>query len=370
MMCPKDIFGEPLLLFEIVNTHVLAEKWHDFVDTTLAAETVVQSTPLGGMMMLAPGMDMMQAHRPGLADEGYMMGDDGEGPPVPPRGMLGGGDLIHMDDHDLDVAASLLAGLSLGRPATVEGDEEHSHNSGDSEKSYNSGETASEKAGYAFDDPLGKAGGLGIELGKLTQYTQGIAVAAGAYAGDDDDGSHSSEEEEGEDDSPGSSSGDVPVMDLFAGNFPYDTSHADEDSSSVPTAEFANFAEFDATGGIDAMAPAAAVTARPDFDTTADLDRRSELDQLFGTGDHADLLELDEEEPATPVDVVADPDALVDPSKSGVDSAASPTIRDPLEELDDEDDILIQTAPSDELRAERPKPDSAMSEEDLSQPDR
>jgi hypothetical protein len=353
MMCPKDIFGEPLLLFEIVNTHVLAEKWHAFVDTTLAAETVVQSTPLGGMMMQAAGIDMMQAHRPGLADEGYMMGDDGEGPPVPPRGMLGGGDVIHMDDHDLDVAASLMAGLrSLGRPSAVEGDEDHSNNSGDSEKSYNSGETASEKTGYAFDDPLGKAGGLGIELGKLTQYTQGVSAAAGAYSGEDDDGSHSSEEEE--EDAPEFSSGDVPVMDLFAGNFNYDTTAVDEGSAMVPTAEFANFAEFDAAGtdGLDAGSPVVAVAELPNPDPTADRTRSSELDHLFGSGDHAALLELYD-------------DALVE---AAMDAAEPPVTPQP--EAWDDDDALIQEAPSDELRAERLKPDDFSSDENLTQPDR
>jgi hypothetical protein len=33
-----------------------------------------------------------------------MMDDDGLTPTLPPRGMLGGGDVIDMDDNDLDIA--------------------------------------------------------------------------------------------------------------------------------------------------------------------------------------------------------------------------------------------------------------------------
>jgi hypothetical protein len=279
---PKDDFGEPLLLFEIVHTHELAERWHDFVDTTLAAETAVQSTPLGGFVGQALGMDPMMSHRPGLADEGYMMGDDGEGPPVPPRGMLGGGDAIDMDDHDLDVAASMMAGLSMQRSqiATTGSDDELSQNSGDSEKSYNSGETASEKSGYAFDDPLGKAGGLGIELGKLTRYNHGEATSLESPTGDDE-GSHSSSDEEPE--SNRSSDGDVPVMDLFAGNFNYDT-------PIDQTTEFADFANFDTNEG-----PAFEAQSSPQESAIEQPTNATVLDNLFDQGSHAELLlELDD----------------------------------------------------------------------------
>jgi hypothetical protein len=364
---PKDIFGDPLLLFEIVNTHRLADKWHDFVDTILAAETAVQSTPLGGLMMQSSGMDMMNSHRPGLADEGYMMGDDGEGPPVPPRGMLGGGDMLHMDENDLDIAASLMAGMNkLGRATVLDGDEDHSNNSADSEKSYDSGQTASEKVGYAFDDPLGKAGGLGIELGKLTQFTHGDG-AADVYTGDDDDGSHSSDEEM---DTRRSGHDDVPVLDLFAGNFNYEQN---SDAEVTPPVEFANFAEFDTTGSQEVGVFA---NVGDDVFSHGGVNQNekvtnSDLDDVFGKGDHAELLELDDMpmnmiSPIKPINPLTDDFSasesasvntknIPDEKSRIVDDLKVDLFDKNLDTSNTDDSIRfedIQTAPSDELMAD------------------
>ena len=342
---PKDDFGEPLLLAELVMTHPLADRWQDFVETTLAAETAVQSTPLGGYSMQSPGMDPMHSHRPGLADEGYMMGDDGEGPPAPPRGMLGGGDVIDMEDNDLDIAASMMASLSLRQAEATSGDDDNdgSDNSGDSNRSYNSGETASEKTGYAFDDPLGKAGGLGIELGKLSQFKSDDEGAekptrpSGASDDDDSDGSHSSSDEEPESDE--GADNDVPVMDLFAGNF----DHGDSDKpSSEPVGEFANFAEFDTAGATnngEDVDPLAGTTDAPPSGKRSD----SDLDDIFGKGDHADLLEQEDvEEPSSvPVEPIA---AAVSPEGKDGDFTG--------EEVSTEQPDKLQSAPSDELRAD------------------
>lgn len=225
-MPPSDINPEPLLIAELVANHDLSHKWYDFIGTTLASETAIQSTPLGGYM--GPGQDPM-GMRPGLADDGDIMGDDGMGPPTPPRGMLDGGDVIDMDDNDLDMAASMMAGMSLPKSSDADSTDSNSLNSGDSEKSYNSGETASDKTGYAFDDPLARAGGLGIELGKLGEYGSGDSrdadAAVGAVSPDTEDDDHSSSDEEPEKEETG---GDVPVMDLFAGNFEPDFANFDK----------------------------------------------------------------------------------------------------------------------------------------------
>jgi len=372
---PKDDYGEPLLLAELVMTHPLADRWQEFVETTLAAETAVQSTPLGGYSMQSPGMDPMHSHRPGLADEGYMMGDDGEGPPAPPRGMLGGGDVIDMDDNDLDIAASMMASLSLGRAGASNGDGDDDDNdnsdhsgSGDSNRSYNSGETASEKSGYAFDDPLGKAGGLGIELGKLTKYKaddEGDEKPAipGTSDDDSDEGSHSSSDEEPESDH--GNDNDVPVMDLFAGNFDHGSSDQPTESAA-PVEEFANFAEFDSAGNVagpegdDAFGPFAGASDAVPTDASNDPFANStstksdaDLEDIFGKGDHANLLEQEDEEeaedessvPAEPVSaepivVAASP---VSPEVEGKDGSADES---PIEA----DELL--TAPSDELLAD------------------
>jgi hypothetical protein len=298
---------EPLYLAEMIKYHPALGRWQDFVSTTLASETSVQSTPLGGFNA-APSSDPLHSHRPGLA-EGDMMDDDGSNPPLPPRGMLGGGDAIDMDDNDLDIAASMMAGLALNR-STSGGDSDE--DSGDSQKSYNSGETNS-SGGYMFDDPLGKMkdGELGIELGKLTQL-KGLSGKGEVKTGnngrddDEDDGSHSSSDEEPEiqrsNSDEGDEDADVPVMDLFAGNFSYGDQAGD--SSDAPSPDWSNFANFDdaAVGGDDFGDFASAeIPFGPDSATAVlaseDSSSASELDEIFGHGDHASLLEADD--PAT-----------------------------------------------------------------------
>ena len=284
-----EMSSEPLLLAELIADHVLCDKWSEFVSTTLASETAIQSSPLGGYSGEAP--ESLHSHRPGLADDGDILGDDGMGPPAPPRGMLGGGDFIDMDDNDLEIAANMMANLGLTR-STVDVEDVSSNDSGsasgDSEKSYNSGETAKDRSGYAFDDPLGKAGALGIELGKLTQYKEGEddAPDTKAMGGNSDDGSHSSSDEEPE----RSDSGEVPVMDLFAGNF---------DSN------FANFEQAeDSFGDFESAAPVTPPLAESDS-------KSSDLDDIFGKGDHASLLEEDDSpvtsEESAPQDPMMEP---------------------------------------------------------------
>eukprot|EP00977_Amphora_coffeiformis_P026456 scaffold26780_cov235-Amphora_coffeaeformis.AAC.1 len=277
---------EPLMIAELVKNHELSEQWKDFVSGTLSVEITTQSTPLGGyagpstdpLASHRPGMELPQpgGRRPGLADDDM---DMGTGPP-PPRGMLGGGDTIDMDDNDLDVAAQMLSNLGLGaRPNTTatcddSDDDSGFSGSGDSEKSYNSGETNNSGGGYAFDDPLGGSGGLGIELGKLTKL--GLGGGGGVKNkpapepkkqedDNEDENSHSSSDEEpprpDSDDEDDNSNGenneddndnDIPVMDLFAGNFEHgQSSPGDEKPPGLfkEPDEFDAFADFDAFAG-------------------------------------------------------------------------------------------------------------------------
>ncbi|KAL3945519.1 MAG: hypothetical protein SGBAC_000418 [Bacillariaceae sp.] len=174
----------PLILAELVDTHELNERWQDFVTTTLASETAIQSTPLGGFQGSPLGNDLHQ-HHPGMPDDGDYGDEEGGAPSLPARGVLVGGDTIDMDDNDLDVAASMIAGLNIRR----DGDGADTNNARD----------------YQFDDPLGDG-----RFGKF-----------------DDDGDSSSDEESGEAYNTGGTgaAGDgaaPPVMDLFAGNFDLD----------------------------------------------------------------------------------------------------------------------------------------------------
>ncbi|GAX16733.1 serine/threonine-protein phosphatase 6 regulatory subunit 3 [Fistulifera solaris] len=309
---------EPLLLAELVANHALSERWTEFISTTLASETVIQSTPLGGY---GSGQDPLHAHRPGLADDDDI-DDDNMGPPVPPRG-IGGFD---MDENDLDIAASIMSGFSLSqhrRDGDAGSNDAGSLGSGDSERSYNSGETASERSGYAFDDPLGKAGSLGIELGKLTKYKESSGQTSkdsgSGYAFDDPLGkagslgielgkltkykessgqtSKDSGDVEDDDTSSGSSSDDeqisgegsdeVPVMDLFAGNFDYN--QTDEDVAKQPqVAEFTDFAKFDEVDEDFGEFVEAAPPTSQETESSS-----SSPEDIFDKGDHAELLETE-----------------------------------------------------------------------------
>jgi hypothetical protein len=263
--------SNPLILAQLVDTHPLTNRWQDFVATTLASETAIQSTPLGGFHGSTGGMmDPLHSHRPGLADDGDYSDDDGAAPPLPPRGLLVGGDVIDMDDNDLDVAASMMAGLSLGRP--VEGDTDNS-NDPDMLAGIPPQASGGARAGYMFDDPLGD--------GRFGRFD------------DDDDGSSSDEESElsgntgdsggavfeGVSPDIGDANAEAPVMDLFAGNLdPFDDK---EDSSSQQTG-WSDFANFD-----DAFVEAS-TSENPLPNTPVN----GVMDDVFGGAkDHAILLE-------------------------------------------------------------------------------
>lgn len=235
-----------LMLSKLIDSHPLEIRWHEFVRTTLATETTVQSTPLGGYNNSIPGGDPLHAHRPLEDGDDF---DDGSGQPnMPPRGMLGGGDVLDLDDNDLDIAASMMAGLHLGHGGGNDGDDDEDSSDGEegSEGSGNTYDEQAAKGGYFFDDPLGnkRDSGLGMALGNLGQYHRN------GSSDDDEDGSdkgsdHSSEEE---DDAPvrrTDSNGDVPVMNLFAGNMPTEEGKSSE-ASPFEENTWSNFANFDA----------------------------------------------------------------------------------------------------------------------------
>lgn len=263
----------PLVLAQLVDSHPLSKNWQDFISSTLASETAIQSSPLGGYQNPAPGMDPLHAHRPGLPDEDGYDDDDGAAPPLPPRGLLVGGDVIDMDDNDLDVAASMMAGLSLGRAADADNPSDRDLLAGIPSQSRGASGT-----GYMFDDPLG-----GRQFGKFDD--------------DDDDDDDSSSDEESEQSGNTGDSGsavldgvplenasaeeDAPVMDLFAGNLDaFEDNSAPQANSDANWSDFANFD--DAFAGAPTMEDNLAL--EPDS---------SNFDSVFGEvkKDHAMLLE-------------------------------------------------------------------------------
>lgn len=275
--------ANPLILAQLVESHELKSQWEDFVQSTLASETAVQSTPLGGFPAADFGdIDPLHMHRPGLAEDDDYDDDDGAAPPLPPRGLLVGGDVIDMDDNDLDVAASMMAGLSIGR----------NDGNGRSDQDLLAGIPPQHEDGarpsYMFDDPLGD--------GRF-----------GRFDGDDSSSDEESSElsrksgdsggavVEGVSGSPDHSS-EAPVMDLFAGNFEaFDSTEPAEDSSDGKNGgDWSDFANFDnAFEGPDGTA---AVFEDPFEGGT---EKPSNIDEIFGgPKDHAELLE-NAEDPAS-----------------------------------------------------------------------
>jgi len=252
----------PLILAQLVDTHPLSNSWQEFVSSTLASETAIQSTPLGGFQGPSPGMDPLHAHRPGLAEDDGFDDDDGAAPALPPRGLLVGGDVIDMDDNDLDVAASMMAGLSLRR----EGADGHRDLLSQIPQS-----NGPPQGGYMFDDPLGDG-----RFGKFEE---------------EDDNSSSDEESELSGNTGDSGSAvfegnsrensvedDAPVMDLFAGNF---DAFGEKDAGGQVNGAWSDFANFD-----DAFAGTQNADDNPFVET------KSNFDDVFAeVKDHAMLLE-------------------------------------------------------------------------------
>ena len=285
--------ANPLILAQLVDTHPLSERWQDFVTTTLASETAIQSTPLGGFA--GSGMDPLHSHRPGLEDDGGYADDDGAAPPLPPRGLLVGGDVIDMDDNDLDVAASMMAGLSLGRTADPD-------NRNDSDLLASIPRQTGDRhgGGYTFDDPFGD-GRLGNQFDDSDEDSSDEESDLSGNTGDSGsavlEGVGGSESEQVE----------APIMDLFAGNFDAFGDKQDGQGWS----DFANFDDAFAgpdNGEAGGNNPAA----------------NGDMDDVFGDAkDHAILLEdLDNTEPNNKVD----------------QEEANPAEGEPVAERDEDDD--------------------------------
>jgi len=225
-------------IVDIMMTYPLYDAWQSFVTTILASETAIQSTPLGGFAVAHPQEQMtsQDEHRVSLTEEdlknfmGMNVEEDEEGG----MGIIGGpsGVSIDLDDADLDIAASMMEALSMPRGANVasaSGDEDGSGPPGHHRRNQVMAgfgavvQAAPVEGGsqYIYDDPLG---------------------------GGNDFDNDSSDEEEGtkdkEDDS--NDTEDVPVLDLFAGNWedaasPNDTAEADKEDGG-----WANFDDADA----------------------------------------------------------------------------------------------------------------------------
>ena len=236
-------------ILDIMMAYPLYDAWQSFVTTILASETAIQSTPLGGFAVAHPQEQMTGINDPGhehrisLTEEDLknFMGINVEEEDEGEMGTVGSSGVpIDLDDADLDIAASMMEALSMphGANATsVGGGEDGSGPPGHHRRNQVMAgfgsvvQAAPTGENYIYDDPLG--------------------------GGNDFDDDSSDEEEdprskEGGDTEPESGSGatdedDVPVLDLFAGNWEdAAASNGTGESDSADDGGWANFDDADA----------------------------------------------------------------------------------------------------------------------------
>jgi hypothetical protein len=287
----------PLILAQLVEEHPLKSRWQEFVSTTLASETAIQSTPLGGFLPGPGSMDPLHAHRPGSEEEDQDYeedddddDDDGAAQPPPQRGLLVGGDVIDMDDNDLDIAASMMAGLSLGRTAVGS---ENSNEHPDLLAGIPREEDRAQAGSYMFDDPLGDGRFGRFDEDEDDDSSDEDSEQSGATRGSGNSGGALSEGVSN--DPSGAENEEAPVMDLFAGNFEaFDDKQAPANGDQGTWSNFANFddafAAESGTSPFDNNNPAVE-------ESTSTGTPNDDVDEFFGgTKDHAIL--LDEPEPS------------------------------------------------------------------------
>mmetsp|Transcript_5487 Transcript_5487/g.8188 ORF Transcript_5487/g.8188 Transcript_5487/m.8188 type:complete len:1533 (-) Transcript_5487:580-5178(-) len=356
-----SIPSNQLAILQLIQEHPLRGDWQHFITTTLASETAVQSAPLGGFSHSASDEHnaCMQDLRSSLQESGDFLGGN-----APAGGITVGGDVIDMDDTDLDIAASMMEALSLptsatgpssgigggedGRGAGGAGHYRHNHILGGTNDNYgtmiemeergvgSSGAGVGSTGEYFYDDPLGHGrqfededcddddGEIDLQDDDMLEEEDNVAAAGGSN-------DSNLEKNDCDDDD------DVPVMDLFAGNFSFESGgvsgSGDEGvvSSTAEDPSWANFANFD-----DAFAAAAIPEPTPigpkgndlfpspptsSFEDVAAIDlfagaNASPADDLFGSepssenskDDGADLFQTSPKGSHCLIDTLADAD--------------------------------------------------------------
>jgi hypothetical protein len=265
---PVDNPPKPSRINSIIQRDpLLHEKWQQFVASTLAFETSVQSAPLGGQPLSnGPGELISDSQNQMMS-----INDDSDDFLGEPSGHLvfgGSGDMvgeIDMDENDLDIAASMMEHLSLSSSSGKADDNQpKGHNrrrsgrggaagSTESNTGHNFGSVIPTTKGfkdYIYDDPLGGVHPFDTEDDQEKNLNRGSEdddiMSDAMVIPRDDKGTESTssdessvddenEEEDEEED------GDVPVMDLFAGNVAF----GNDGGSSPETDDWANFDSFD-----------------------------------------------------------------------------------------------------------------------------
>lgn len=214
-------------------------EWNNFISTTLASETAVQSTPLGGF-------NAQEELNIGREDNTESTWNSNEYDDNSDNYIVGSDDIV-LNEDDLDIAASMMESMNLNSDQDMNGDNSDVSNGHHRrQRGVISGQTfgstvdiANQKASeYVYDDPL-----------RVQHF------------GDDfsDDFANNEDDDDSDED-------EAPVLDLFAGNFNFDS------VMETNNAEPEGWAKFDANFD-DAFSDAA------DFptETTQEKDKESDI---------------------------------------------------------------------------------------------
>jgi hypothetical protein len=232
---PDKTSTEHNSIMSLLRGHKIYSEWLGFVTTTLASETAVQSTPLGGCNNQNDSNIGEQVAEPSWSNDGLVDHDIGDNSKGTYAGD-GGIDLDNtkFDDAEVDIAASLMENISLPTPPT-NGTEEVGQGNGGRHR----------RKGVLGGEGAGNGTGTGAEFGTVVQMHQN----SGEYYQYDDplgqwqhqfpdnmgfDGKDFGENENDDNDIEN----DVPVMDLFTGNLNFDDANGQNDDTG-----WANFDE-------------------------------------------------------------------------------------------------------------------------------
>ena len=202
----SSIDSLPVSLKVMVERHPLYPQWTQFLRKTLAEEVTIQGTTLGGVNSSSPSFTTYDKTLVELEHGSSFMDGDLS---------YANNDPIELDEHDLDVAASMMEALAIPRSELGEETTKidlFGHPSiRDSSKTHKQSLDEGEGAPcYMHDDPLGSGRQFEFEL-DMNEETPFI-----------DEENDPTEEE------------DAPVMDLYTGYFSSTKPHINNEPGSKP----------------------------------------------------------------------------------------------------------------------------------------
>jgi len=203
--------------------------WIKFVTTTLASETAVQSTPLGGYNAQEE-INAAEEHHTESPWESNQYEDDSDIVGTN-HYVVSSAEIEDLDETDLDIAASMIESMNIAP----------NENSGSSEDGSAPSHGHRRQRGVIGGQATGNGSAFGtvVELHKKPDeyvYDDPLGPNTRMHFNDDGSSDDSSDDDDSDNDNAEGSDDAPPVMDLFAGNFDFD-----ENTESDDAGGWANF---------------------------------------------------------------------------------------------------------------------------------